>query len=65
MLTFFQISPPKHVMGRLEKAHTVAKTLIDCMDVQADLSLCWLHMYYCRFCHALAHNFSASKFHFS
>ena len=24
------------------------------MDVQADLSLCWLHKSYCRFCHTLA-----------
>ena len=23
--------------------------------VQADLSLCWAHMSFCRFCHALAH----------
>ena len=25
------------------------------MDVDADLSLCWLHRSYCRFCHELAH----------
>ena len=24
------------------------------VDLQADLSLCWLHRFYCRFCHALA-----------
>ena len=24
------------------------------VDVQADLSLCWLHRSYCRFCHALS-----------
>ena len=27
----------------------------DCTDAQADLSLCWSHKSYCRFCHALAH----------
>ena len=27
----------------------------DWTDVQADLSLCWLHMSYCRFCLALVH----------
>ena len=29
---------------------------LDCADAQADLSLGWSHKYYCRFCHALAHN---------
>ena len=27
----------------------------DCADAQADLSLCWLHKSYCRFCCMLAH----------
>ena len=27
----------------------------DWVDAQADLSLCWVHMSFCRFCHALAH----------
>ena len=27
----------------------------DWMDAQADLSLRWAHMQFCRFCHALAH----------
>ena len=26
-----------------------------CVHMQADLSLCWSHKCYCRFCHALAH----------
>ena len=26
----------------------------DCVDAQADLSLCWSHKSYCRFCRALA-----------
>ena len=28
------------------------------MDGQVDLSLCWSHRSYCRFCHALSHIFS-------
>ena len=27
----------------------------DWVDTQADLSLCWAHMSFCRFCHAAAH----------
>ena len=35
------------------------------VDVQADLSLCWSHGSYCRFCHALVHIFFffAKKFY--
>ena len=35
--------------------HVDGKDWSDCMDVQADLSLCWAHLSFCRFCHALAH----------
>ena len=30
-----------------------------CLDVQADLRLCWSHRSYCRFCRKLAHSFVA------
>ena len=33
------------------------KTLSDCADAQADLSLCWSHKSYIRFCRAQAHFF--------
>ena len=33
----------------------IRRTLAVLGDVQADLSLCWLHRSYCRFCRALAH----------
>ena len=31
------------------------------VDVQADLSLCWLHRSYCRFCHVLAQMLLSGK----
>ena len=31
------------------------------VDIQADLSLCWSHRPYCKFCRALAHIVLASK----
>ena len=32
-------------------AHAISKVQTDCTDVQADLSLCWSHEAYRRFCH--------------
>ena len=31
-----------------------SKDCLDWADAQADLSVCWMHMPFCRFCHALA-----------
>ena len=37
---------------RLQKVFAISGRLwSDCADAQADLSLCWSHKSYCRFCH--------------
>ena len=51
----FQLYPllysPKAVKGSWDQQRFWS----DCADAQSDLSLCWLHKSYCRFCRALAH----------
>ena len=47
----------------LEPAHVKTKNGM-CADAQADLSLRWAHMPFCRFCHALAHICEANDVRF-
>ena len=46
---------PLWIARGLLMACVISKDWSDCVDAQADLSLCWLHKSYCRFCRALAH----------
>ena len=34
-----------------------------CVDVKADLRLCWSHRSYCRFCYVLTHMYSLNIHH--
>ena len=45
------INSPKAVEGTCDQRRLWS----DCADAQSDLSLCWSHKSYCRFCCALAH----------
>ena len=42
-------------LGSLLTIWAHSKDWSDWGDAQTDLSLCWAHMSFCRFCHALAH----------
>ena len=43
-----------HTASGLSK-EGLTRTMPKWVDVEADLSLCWLHRSYCGFCRALAH----------
>ena len=51
VLVYFSSDSPEAVEGT---CHSEDRS--DCWDVQADLSLRWLHKSFCTFCYALAHN---------
>ena len=42
------------VAKELSFLHADREDWLDWVDTQADLSLCWVHMPFCRFCHVLA-----------
>ena len=46
---------PLWIAWRLQKAHAISEDWSDCVDGQADLSLCWSYKSYCWFCCVLAH----------
>ena len=49
------VYPSLDSLEAVEDTCNQRKLWSDCMDAQADLSLCWWHKSYCRFCHALAY----------
>ena len=49
------IYPPLDSREAVEGTCDQQRPWSDCMDVQADLCLCWSHNSYCRFCSGLAH----------
>ena len=52
VLVYPSLDGPEAVEGTCDQGRLWS----DCADAQAVLSLCWSHKFYCRFCHAFAHN---------
>ena len=48
VLVYLSLDSPETAEGTCDQLAS------DCTDAQADLSICWSHKSYCRFCHALA-----------
>ena len=48
------IHPPVESPWALEGTWDQQRLWLNCMDVQVDISLCWSHKSYCRFCCVLA-----------